>query len=123
MAELTSSQKRELTLQRQTLEARLALRGTYPEEWDELPLTRAMASELGLGKYFTAIPCRSKKHISPKYTGTGECIACRLELNKDLTAEGVFRERYAKRMATDPDFAEAKRRDYRAYYHRNKDDE
>lgn len=119
---MTDPSARELTFRRKSLLYRQAVSGQYPAEWDDLPLTRAMAKEAGAGKYFTGKPCRKHGHISPLYTGTGECIECRSLLNKRLTGEGVFRDRYAQRMATDPAFAEAKRRDSRAHYDRNKDD-
>ena len=47
--------------------------------------TRRQASEAGRRKYYTGRPCKYK-HVSQRYTNSGQCIACMLNRGKQYSS-------------------------------------
>lgn len=79
-------------------------------------ISRKQAKEQGLKHYFTGKPCKHE-HIATRLTSKGICTDCNRQHNQTLQAAGYHRSYYAKRMATDETFREAKRRDALNHYH------
>jgi hypothetical protein len=51
-------------------------------------ISRAEAKELGLGRFYTGVPCR-RDHASERYTKTGLCVACAALRNRGIDLEPV----------------------------------
>lgn len=47
-----------------------------------LPKTRSEALATGEALYLTGKPCK-RNHISPRHTSSGNCVACKAELNRE----------------------------------------
>lgn len=116
------AEKRLEMLRQQSRDARAKAAGTYPDEWNDLPLVRADAKRLGVSRFFTGIPCRHG-HISRRQSSVGVCEECHGNYQKSEAGGSTRRARYARKMDSDENFAQANRDNARHYYHRNKDDE
>ena len=113
--------KREATFRHQAQERRAALAGQYPDEWNELPLTRTHAKELGSTFFFHAKPCKHG-HLS-RYQTCGVCEECHRLYRTSEQGHKAQRANHTKRMATEPDYRQAKRDETKRYYDRNKDND
>lgn len=114
--------KRLETLREKSRHARAKAAGSYPAEWDELPLVRADAKAQNIPFFFTGIPC-SKEHISIRQASKGVCEECHRLYRISDAGHAAQRALHAKRMESDESYRQAKRDDAVRYYHRNKDDE
>ena len=79
-------------------------------------ISRKQAKAQGLKHYFTGKPCKHG-HIAVRLTSKGICMDCNRQHNRQLQQAGYHRNYYAKRMATDEDFRQAKAADARKHYH------
>jgi len=109
--------KRDAGFIRKAEEARTALAGTYPDEWNQLPRTRKEAQVLGLAFYFGAQACK-QGHIALRQTAKGVCEECHRAYRTGEAGHAAQRKRYAQRMELDPSFAEANRANSKRHYHR-----
>jgi len=109
--------KRLETLREQSRQARAAVHGQYPEEWNKLPLIRADAKALGQPLYFTGKRC-SKGHIAPMQTSKGVCNECHRAYATSEQGHATQRAIYARRMKSDPAYAQTNRDNAKRHYHR-----
>lgn len=70
------------------------LKGVVPDEWHELPMTRADAKEFGSSRYWDGRKCDKSGHISPQKTSSGGCLECeRLGQAARIEASSELREK------------------------------
>lgn len=72
-------------------------RGLVPEDWHELPATRADARIIGNSYYWDGQPCDRSGHISRRKTFSGGCLECEInDLNKRRANDQEFKNREAE---------------------------
>ena len=116
------SEKRLETLRKKARDARAKLAGSYPSEWDELPLLRADAKAKNAPLFFTGIPCK-QGHISPKQASKGVCEECHRLYRTSDAGHRAQRDLHARRMESDESYRQAQKDNANRYYDRNKNDE
>ncbi len=71
------SHSRKLLDIKRSRKRRLEANGSYPNEWNKLPVTRQSAKTVKpySPQYFNANPCKNN-HLAPRYTSSGHCSEC-----------------------------------------------
>ncbi len=85
------------------------LKGSVPDEWHELPMTRSDAKESGNSRYWDGRKCEKAGHISPQKASSGGCLEC---------------ERLGQkaRIEADPELREKRRQHGKEYWAKNKEE-
>lgn len=116
------AEKRLESLRQKSRDARAALAGQYPEEWNELPLIRADAKAVGATSFFTGVPCKNG-HIARRQASMSTCEECHRGYRTGEQGHKAQRARHARKMANDPDYVQQLRGQSKRYYDKNKDNE
>ncbi|MCR8914236.1 hypothetical protein FDP08_12835 [Marinobacter panjinensis] len=84
-------------------------KGLVPDDWYELPSTRADSKEAGEGFYWDGQRCTRSGHLSKRKTSSGGCWDCEYGDHKD-------------KLETSPEFREKRLHSFRNWYNENRED-